>query len=326
MQNRRQFSELNHQHRNKFIILLTISFLPWKQASNSQEACPSSRSYLGLAELKDKWIAMQKPDLSWRTGRNKDYQVYSLESRSYFSLHLGIETWNSWVEGLFVIHLFILFEYWMCEYIITYFHSTLKDELKSFPTDTTSVERFFVLPTLAPFSHLWASYWQQPWGSAGPGHSPAGGKRPLQPDTRPWHYQAAAPGLSGCILSLVHSLLVPSEGDRLMAANGRKREEDLITRCSIAQHKALPNPGCYQQHSLTQQIHLRVHHVSDIILAIGDAAVNTSFTYLSLLYYWANAHCVLGWPESLFGLSCKILWKNSNFLANPILSVGQAQL
>lgn len=229
MQNRRQFSELNHQHRNKFIILLTISFLPWKQASNSQEACPSSRSYLGLAELKDKWIATQKPDLSWRTGRNKDYQVYSLESRSYFSLHLGIETWNSWVEGLFVIHLFILFEYWMCEYIITYFHNTLKDELKSSPTDTTSVEWFFVLPTSAPFSHLWASYWQQPWGSAGPGHSPAGGKRPLQPDTRPWHYQAAAPGLSGCILSLVHSLLVPSEGDRLMAANGRKRRGPYYT-------------------------------------------------------------------------------------------------
>jgi len=66
----------------------------WKQASSSQDAC-SSRSYLGLAELKDERTVMQKPDLSWKTGRNKDYQVYSLESRSYFSLHLGTETWNS---------------------------------------------------------------------------------------------------------------------------------------------------------------------------------------------------------------------------------------
>lgn len=160
MQNGRQFSKLNHQHRNKFIILLTISFLPWKQASNSQEACSSSRSYLRLAELKDKRIVMQKPDLSWKTGRNKDYQVYSLQSRSYFSLHLGTETWNSWVEGLFAIHRHILFEYWTCEYIIISSQlNTLENELKSSPTDTTAVGRFFVLPTSAPFSHLLASCW-----------------------------------------------------------------------------------------------------------------------------------------------------------------------
>ena len=220
---------------------------------------------------------------------------------------------------------FWILNVWIYYYLFSQLN-TLENELKSSPTDTASVGRFFVLPTSAPFSHLLASYWQQPWGSAGPGHSPAGGKRPLQPDTRPWHYQAAAPGPSGCILSLVHSLLVPSEGDRLKAANGRKREEDLITRCSIAQHKAVPNPGCYQQHSLTQQIHLRVHRVPDIILAIGDTAVNTSFTYLSVYFTISNAHCVLGWPKSLFGFFCTMLQKNLNFLANPIPSMGQAQL
>lgn len=120
MQNGRQFSKLNHQHRNKFIILLTISFLPWKQASNSQEACSSSRSYLRLAELKDKRIVMQKPDLSWKTGRNKDYQVYSLQSRSYFSLHLGTETWNSWVEGLFAMsYTFWILNVWIYYYLFT---------------------------------------------------------------------------------------------------------------------------------------------------------------------------------------------------------------
>ena len=313
MQTGRQFSELTHQHRNKFIILLTISFLPWKQASNSQDAC-SSRSYLGLAELKDERTVMQKPDLSWKTGRNKDYQVYSLESRSYFSLHLGTETWNSWVEGLFVIHrhtsfyTFLILNVWIYYYLFSQFN-TLENELKSSPTDTTSVGLFFVLPASAPFSHLLASYWQQPWGSAGPGHSPAGGKRPLQPDTRPWHYQAAAPGLSGCILSPVHSLLVPSEGDRLMAAKGREREEDLVTRCPIAQHKEAPNAGCYQQHSLTQQMHLHVHRVPDIMLAAGDTAVDTSFTYLTAYFTicqmpiacWAGQKVCLGFSVTCYG-------------------------
>ena len=119
---------------------------------------------------------------------------------------------------------FWILNMWPYYYLFSKFNK-LEDKIKHLPTDTTSVEQFFVLTASVPFSHLLAAYWQRPRSNAEPGHSPAGGKRPLQPDTRPWHYQAVAPGLSDCILSPVRSWLAPSEEDRLMGPNGRKREE-----------------------------------------------------------------------------------------------------
>lgn len=134
---------------------------------------------------------------------------------------------NTRIEGLFTVY---FYAFWILNYlnVLSLIHKNsinLKSKIKQTPFHSNPFGRtiFFVLTTSILLSHLLAADWQQPGGSAELGHSPADGRRPLQPDTRPWHCQAVVPGLSDCILSLVRSLLAPSEGDRLMGPNERKR-------------------------------------------------------------------------------------------------------
>lgn len=126
--------------------------------------------------------------------------------------------------------------------------NTLENELKSSPTDTTSQWDGFLYFPLSPL-HLWL---------------PVDSSHEVVPglvivlQCGKGHPARHVLALSGCRLQdlqlysfTCYSLLVPIWRDRLKAANGRKREEDLITRCPLPNTQQHWNPGCYQQHSLT---------------------------------------------------------------------------
>lgn len=208
--------------------------------------------------------------------------------------------------------------------------NTLENELKSSPTDTTSVGRFFFLyfPLQPPSLTFWLPV------------DNACAMRKVVPEpslivlqvkkatpaqnTRPWHYPNTAPGPSGChyFTGFYVYWFHLKETVKAKGASGGREKRTLLPRCSIAQHKRQYQIQ-YLSAAFTHPTNTSTCPVCQTLFSHWGCSKYKFYIPHSLLPV-SNAHCVLGWPKVCLGFLCNVT--EETWTCNLIPSMGQAHI